>query len=92
MTEPSFYEYRTREEWDKHWSQSAEMPPWRLARPWERVFMVLMWPLGAAIVVAGFILVMWLISSMADNYGQRQADYERCLKRATNGYEIQQCR
>jgi hypothetical protein len=39
-----------------------------------------------------FGCVVFVLGSMVDGYGDYQDQHERCLKQATNGYDIQRCR
>jgi hypothetical protein len=67
-------------------------PPLRLATWKEIPGIFLYWLAGAAAVVVGFLLLMWLLASMMDAAGERSAQHDRCMKRATTGYEIERCR
>jgi hypothetical protein len=53
---------------------------------WKEVFALVIFTPPA------FLAVMWLVTTTAEEFGRRQVEHERCLKNATNGYEIQQCR
>ena len=45
------------------------------------------------IVAAPFaLLAMAVFGLMIERAGERQEEHNRCLKNATNGYEIKQCR
>lgn len=52
--------------------------------------------IGACVLI-GLLLVtlsvtLWVVGSGVETYAQHREERDRCLKRATNGYEIQQCR
>lgn len=67
-------------------------PPLHLATWKELPGILLYWLAGVVVVVVGFLLVMWLFASMIDAAGERSAQHDRCMKHATNGYEIERCR
>ena len=47
----------------------------------------------AVILVPPMLLgVLMVVGMMIEVIGQHNEEHERCLKRATNGYEIRQCR
>jgi len=39
-----------------------------------------------------FILVLMVVGMMIEGIGEHKEMRERCLKQATNGYEIERCR
>lgn len=47
----------------------------------------------ASVVGLGMLLgIMMVLSKMIDVADERREDHDRCMKRATNGYEIEKCR
>lgn len=67
-------------------------PPISLAT-WKEIPLILLyWLAGAVVVVVLFLGFMWLLGTIVENAGERSEQRTRCLKRATNGYEIEQCR
>ncbi len=67
--------------------------PWHVANWRERVGIVLFHAFGWGVVFpAMFIGALWLLGSMGEGIGRHNAEHDRCLKHATNGYEIKQCR
>ena len=48
--------------------------------------------MGAMIVGVAFFAGSALLGLMIDGMGTYQEQHERCLKSATNGYEIEKCR
>jgi hypothetical protein len=47
---------------------------------------------GIILIAAGALAFLYLLGTAVENIGERQDEHNRCLKNATNGYEIQQCR
>lgn len=66
--------------------------PWRFATWHERFVKLFLWMGGAIFVAVGFIAMMALFATIVDNAAQRNVDHDRCMKHATNGYEIERCR
>jgi hypothetical protein len=53
------------------------------------------WLVEIAAAIAGLLMaaaVLLVLGEMIDGANERSADHERCLKHATNGYEIKECR
>ena len=53
------------------------------------------WPeiiLTAILLPPAFIGVMVLLGTILDTAAQHSEQHDRCMKRATNGYEIERCR
>lgn len=90
--------YYTRADWDaqknsfpKEYQYQFWPPPLYIAT-WKEIPLILLtWLAGAVVIVIMFILAMWLLSTIIENAGDRSANYDRCLKQATNGYEIKKC-
>ncbi len=58
----------------------------------ERAQAALSFVFAFVIVGAGFVgLCIFVLAPMIDNMDRRSTEHDRCLKRATNGYEIKQC-
>jgi hypothetical protein len=53
---------------------------------------LLNWLVGPILVVGGFLAIMTVIGMMMDTAAERSEDHDRCMKHATNGYEIEKCR
>jgi hypothetical protein len=67
-------------------------PPLYLAT-WREVPGILAWKLaGAVVVVVGLIAGLAVFGMMMDGAAYRSEEHSRCMKHATNGYEIEQCR
>ena len=67
--------------------------PWHIAKWHERLGIVLFYAIGWGVVFpAMFIGMLWLLGSMGEGYTQYRTDHDRCMKHATNGYEIERCR
>jgi hypothetical protein len=92
----------TREEWQSEkdteqlrtgaWGFDPGMP-WDIANWRERIGIVLFHAIGWCVVFpAMFIGALLLLGMMMDGANQRSEDHDRCMKHATNGYEIEKCR
>lgn len=53
---------------------------------------VLATALIAFTIVLGMVMVLSLVGSAFEAIGDWQIEHERCLKKATNGYDIARCR
>jgi hypothetical protein len=84
--------YETRADWDKHHFSNEAFPPWRIATWPERGCKVLVWVLGGVFFVSAIVAFFVVLGMMGDNYAQRSEEHDRCMKQATNGYEIERCR
>ena len=66
--------------------------PWTAANWKERVgiilFHLVMWCVAAPAFVVGGVIIIGMMIDSADRY---HTDHDRCLRSATNGYEIKQC-
>jgi hypothetical protein len=59
----------------------------------ERIQLIFMWIIMWGVVLpVMFIGVIYLLGSMGESYSQYREDYDRCMKHATNGYEIERCK
>jgi Tfp pilus assembly protein PilN len=58
----------------------------------ERAQTALCMSVAFVVGLAMFLGVVLLLGQIMDVQTQRIEDHERCLKHATNGYDIQQCR
>jgi len=67
--------------------------PWRIATWGERagivLFHAIMW---GGVFPAMLIGGLFVLGTMADGISRHNAEHDRCLKHATNGFEIKQCR
>lgn len=53
------------------------------------------WPQVIAAILLlppAFFVAIWIVGSVIDGAARHSEDHDRCLKAATNGYEIKQCR
>ena len=66
-------------------------PPLRLATWKELPGIFLYWLANATFVVVGFLLLMWFLATVMENAGERSEQHDRCMKRASNGFEIERC-
>ena len=59
----------------------------------ERIAEITIGVIGYVVVVPVlFLVVMWFVASAFETIGEYNAQHDRCLKHATNGYEIRECR
>jgi len=79
-----------RADWEKH----KNYPPnWSWATWRERAVIVLLNIIAWGVVFpAMFIGAIWMFGMMIDGVAQRSEEHDRCMKHATNGYEIERCR
>ncbi len=72
------------------WGQPNE---WRTLNWKERIGLSVFWVVGFGVVVpVGLIAILMIFGMMIEGIGQHNVQHDRCLKHATNGYEIKQCR
>lgn len=90
---------QSREAYDTHvqtWPKDQQWQwwpvPWSLATWSERVVKIGLFFLGAGFVVAGVVVVMVIFGTIVEGIARHNSAHDRCLKNATNGYEIAQCR
>jgi hypothetical protein len=86
------YRTATREQWKAQQHSNEPFPPWRLATWGERSQMVLVWVILLPVGIGMFVGIIAIIGISMENASQRNADHDRCMKHATNGYEIERCR
>jgi hypothetical protein len=78
-----------RSDWEKH----KNYPPmWSWATWPERAGIVLTWVVGSIFGVGMFIAALAVLGSVLDGVSRHVEEHDRCMKRATNGYEIERCR
>jgi len=65
---------------------------WADATGWQRVGLCGWRCIEAVLVFAMFIAAMAVLGTMVDVAAQKSVIHDQCLKHATNGYEIKQCR
>lgn len=54
---------------------------------------VLVHAIGWGVVFPAMVFgTLWIFGLMIDSAAQRSEEYDRCMKHATNGYEIESCR
>lgn len=96
----------TRAEWEKEHAERQQRlglhgfnpgMPWSVAYWHERIgivlFYVFLWcVVGPVCFVVCFFGPIWVVGMAIENIGQHRVEHERCLKAATNGWEIKQCR
>jgi hypothetical protein len=92
-------EFKTRAEYDAHvatWPKDQQWQSWpvpfMLATWRERIVIFFLWLGWAVVTVILFLALMWLLATIVENAGQRSEDHDHCLKHASNGYEIRECR
>lgn len=57
------------------------------------IFWGIMWGVVAPVVVVGMGGgILYIVGSAGDHIAQSKTQHDRCLKNATNGYDIAQCR
>jgi hypothetical protein len=83
----------TREEWELHHCWNEPYPAWKFMTWGERctvvaAYFVLYFAVAPVTVAIG----LWFFATMSSHAIQHHEDHERCLKQATNGYEIEKCR
>lgn len=67
--------------------------PWHVANWRERAGILFFYGLMWGVVFPAMLFGgLWVIGSTIDGIGQHNAEHDRCLKHATNGYEIRECR
>lgn len=80
----------TREEWDA--AGYHDFVPWSLATWKERIGLLCFWAIMWGVVMpACLIAILAVTGMMIEGIGRQNAEHDRCLKNATNGYEIRQC-
>lgn len=83
----------TREEWDAQKGSAPDFVPWALATWRERLSLCAFYAVMYGVVTPALLLgIMWVVGSTIDGFALRNTEHDRCLKQATNGYEIKQCR
>lgn len=74
------------------WGFDPEMP-WSVAYWYERIgiiaFYGFMWGIVLPAMTVG---MLWVFGMMIDGNDRYHEENDRCLKHATNGYEIRECR
>jgi hypothetical protein len=74
-------------------TQQGEMIRWREATWLQRLRMSVFWGVGWGVVFPAMLIgALWLLGSMVEGIGRHNTEHDRCLKHASNGYEIKQCR
>ena len=67
--------------------------PWRIANWRERLGIMLFYGIGWGIVLPAIIIgSLMLLGMMIDSADERSTQHDRCMKHATNGYDIEKCR
>jgi hypothetical protein len=56
------------------------------------ILVAVSWIVGAPLAIAMFLVLVVILGLMIDGIGQYDEQHDRCLKNATNGYEIKECR
>lgn len=81
----------TRAEWEAQRYSNEPYPPWSLATWGERGMKVLIHIACAVFGTAILFVIFLVLGEMMDVAAERSVHHDRCLKQATNGYEIQHC-
>lgn len=72
------------------WGQPRQ---WRLLTWPERLGLCAFWAVGWGVVFPALLIgALFIMGAMIEGIGQQNAEHDRCLKHATNGYEIRACR
>lgn len=67
--------------------------PWRGASWSQRLRLCALWLLLWGVAFPALLIGgLWLLGAVMDGVSRHKTEHDRCLKRATNGYEIKQCR
>lgn len=67
--------------------------PWHVANWRERIGIVLFYAVGWGVVFPAMLVgMLMLVGMIGEGITQHKTEHDRCLKQATNGYEIKQCR
>jgi len=53
---------------------------------------IVAWLIEGVLLLVGFFVCMGILGTMLDGAAQYNKERTHCLKYATNGFEIQQCR
>lgn len=69
----------------------SDYPLWRYATWRERIGISVAFLMAALVATAMFATGLYVFAMMVDGIGVRQEQHDRCLKQATNGYEIREC-
>lgn len=90
---------QSREAYDAYvqtWPEDARWQfwpvPWKVATWGERIVKIGLFFAGTAFVIVGVIAALAFFGMMMEGVGRYNSEHDRCLKNATNGYEIKQCR
>ena len=79
----------TRADWEKH----KNYPPrWSWAIWKERITMIFVGVISAMVGMIMFIGIILVLGLMIEGTERYNTEHDQCLKDATNGYEIKQCR
>lgn len=82
---------------DQRLSEMSDDRSWADKSFWEcswkeRCYQAGIWLVLLGATGVGLVFILLLFGQAVDVATQRSIEHDRCLKRATNGYEIQQCR
>jgi len=66
--------------------------PWREMTRKERALTVVINLLGSVIIVVLFVGILFIVGMIVESNVQHHEEHDRCLRDATNGLEIKQCR
>ena len=67
--------------------------PWHVANWHERLGIMFFYAVGWGVVFPAMLIGgLWLLGSIGVGVGRYNEEHDRCLKNATNGYEIRECR
>ena len=59
--------------------------------PWLAVRNVIAHAIEGVVALVGALALITIVGMVIESRGTYVEDHERCLKHATNGYEIEQC-
>ena len=60
--------------------------------PWQAVRNVIAHAIEGIVALVGALALIVIVGMMIESRGTYVEDHGRCLKQATNGYEIERCR
>ena len=78
-----------RSDWEKHKNYP---PSWSWATWPERAGIVAVWLVSSAVALAMAFGVLLVVGESVEGISRYKSEHDRCLQKATNGYEIKQCR
>jgi hypothetical protein len=78
-----------RSDWEKHKNYP---PAWSWATSPERAGIVAVWLASSAVALVIALGVLLVVGESVEGISRYKSEHDRCLQKATTGYEIKQCR